>query len=251
MKTLTLLIAASALVLASGCNKKAATTTSGVTTADAVDPNAPKTAPNGDWSQYVTKTAAGGFVMGNPNAPAKLIEFGSMSCPHCAAFEKEGAPTLIDKYVKTGKVSWEFRNFIRDSFDLSAALVARCNGEKSFFGLTRGIYGTQPEWVAKLQAIPQDKMQAVMNLPPQQQFLTIAKTAGFEQFAALRGVPAAKADACLTNTAEVDKLVQMTSDATSQYNIPGTPGFVLNGSLLKDVATWELLEPKLKAASGS
>jgi len=247
MKSLTLLIAATALLATGACNKKAATGPA-ADTATVVDPNAPKTAPNGDWSSYVTKTAAGGFVMGNPNADAKLIEFGSMSCPHCAAFEKEGVPSLIQNYVKTGKVSWEFRNFIRDSFDLSAALVARCNGEKSFFGLTRGIYATQPEWVAKLQAIPQPEMEKVMQLPPQQQFPQIAKTAGFPEFAALRGVPAAKSAACLTNQAEIDKLVQMTSDATSQYDIPGTPGFVLNGALLKDVATWDLLEPKLKAA---
>jgi len=247
MKILSLLIAATALVATGACSKKAPDTPGGTSSA-ASGPVAPVSPPNGDWSQYVTKSAANGFVMGNPNAEAKLIEFGSMSCPHCAAFEKEGAPTLIETYVKSGKVSWEFRNFIRDSFDLSAALVARCNGEKSFFGLTRGLYTSQPEWVAKLQAVPQAQMQSVMNLPPQQQFLTIAKAAGFEQFAALRGVPAAKADACLTNTAEVDKLVQMTSDATAQYDIPGTPGFVLNGSLLKDVASWDLLEPKLKAA---
>ena len=247
MKSLPLLIAATALLATGACSKKSADTASGPGTASA-GPVAPVSPPNGDWSQYVTKSAAGGFVMGNPNADAKLIEFGSMSCPHCAAFEKEGVPTLIQNYVKTGKVSWEFRNFIRDSFDLSAALIARCNGEKSFFGLTRGIYASQPEWVAKLQAVPQPEMEKVMQLPPAQQFTTIAKTAGFPEFAALRGVPAGKSATCLTNQAEIDKLVQMTSDATSQYNIPGTPGFVLNGSLIQDVATWELLEPKIKAA---
>ena len=247
MNKLCLLLATALTLASSACDarkKGAAAASSPVAGYVAVRP------PNGDWSQSVVPSTGGGFIMGNPNAPAKLIEFGSMSCPHCAAFEKEGVPSLISKYVKTGKVSWEFRNFIRDSYDLSAALVARCNGAKSFFGLTRGIYATQPEWVAKLQAIPQPQMEAMMNLPPQQQFATIAKVAGFPQFAALRGVPVAKANTCLVNQNEVNKLVQMTSDATSQYNIPGTPGFVLNGALLADTATWETLEPKLKAASG-
>lgn len=255
MKSLALLLAASTLLVTSACDKKspngnaAVSEASGNASGNASGAAAiPATAPNGDWSQYVTQSAAGGFVMGNPNAPAKLVEYGSMTCPHCAAFEKEGASSLVDKYVKSGKVSWEYRNFIRDSFDLSAALVARCNGAKSFFGLTRALYTAQPEWVAKIQTIPQPQMEQVMALPPQQQFPAIGKAAGFPQFAALRGVPAAKSEACLANQREIDKLVQMTSDATAQFNIPGTPSFVLNGSLLDQTATWEALEPKLKAA---
>ena len=71
-----------------------------------------------------------GFVMGNPDAKLKLIEYGSLTCPHCREFDEKGVPALIDNYVKTGQVSWEFRNYVRDAFDLTAALVARCNGAK-------------------------------------------------------------------------------------------------------------------------
>ena len=58
--------------------------------------------------------------MGNPNAKVKLVEFGSLTCPHCAEFEEEGGKALIENYVKTGQVSWEFRNFVRDPFDITA-----------------------------------------------------------------------------------------------------------------------------------
>lgn len=248
MTRIPLMIAASALLLTSACNKKADPGAGAAGTATAVDPAAPKTAPNGDWSTYVTQTAAGGFVMGNPNAPAKLVEFGSMTCPHCAEFEELGGKPLVDNYVKSGQVSWEYRNFIRDSFDLSAALVARCNGAKSFFGLTRALYAAQRDWVGKIQAVQPAELQKVMALPPQQQFPAIANAAALPQFAAQRGVPIAKSEACLANQAEIDRLVQMTSDATAQYNIPGTPSFVLNGSLLDETAGWAALEPKLKAA---
>src|SRR3569833_3015065 len=86
-----------------------------------------------DWTRVVRATPAGGFVMGNPDARVKLVEYGSMTCPHCRAFEAEGVPTLVGKYVKSGQVSWEFRNYVRDAFDVSAALIARCNGAGAFF----------------------------------------------------------------------------------------------------------------------
>jgi protein-disulfide isomerase len=58
---------------------------------------------NGDWTTIVSQTAEGGFLMGNPNATVKIVEFGSMTCPHCAEFDAEGAKPLIDNYVKAGR----------------------------------------------------------------------------------------------------------------------------------------------------
>ncbi|MCA1653629.1 MAG: thioredoxin domain-containing protein [Sphingomicrobium sp.] len=244
MNKLCLLFAASAILASGACDAKKGQS------AASSGPVAAVKAPNGDWSQVTTPTAAGGFVMGNPSAKVKLIEYGSLTCPHCGEFDKVGAKPLIDNYVKSGKVSWEFRNFVRDPYDIAASLVARCNGARSFFGLTRAFYSSQRDWIGKLQAVPPAQLQALENMPPQQQFLTIGRLAGFPQFAALRGVPVAKTNACLANQAQVTKLVQMNSDAVSQYNIPGTPTFILNGTMLDNTATWEALEPKLKAAVG-
>ena len=249
MKTLPLILAATALIATGACNKKAGTGAS--TPAATSEPTVAVTPPaDGDWSQVTTPSTAGGFIMGNPNAKVKLVEYGSMTCPHCGEFDKVGAKPLIDNYVKNGKVSWEFRNFVRDPYDLAASLVARCNGPKSFFGLTRALYAAQPEWVGKLQKVSQPQMEALQKLPPQQQFVQIGALTGFPEFAALRGVPVAKANACLADDKEVSKLVQMNSDAVTQYNIPGTPSFLINGALLDETATWELLEPKLKTAIG-
>ena len=50
------------------------------------------------------KTPEGGFLMGNPNAKVKLVEFGSLTCPHCAEFEEQGGKPLVDNYVKKGLV---------------------------------------------------------------------------------------------------------------------------------------------------
>ena len=247
MKARVFLACAVAVVAIAGCNSKQGdAATNAPVKLEQVNP--PK---GGDWSEVVNPTAAGGFVMGNPNAKVKLIEYGSMTCPHCKAFDDEGVPTLIDKYVKSGQVSWEFRNYVRDAFDVTASLIARCNGAKSFFPMTRALYKDQANWVAKIQQAPEDQLKQMQDLPPSQQFGALAKVAGFQDWAAARGLPSAKSAQCLSNEQSVNQLVQMASDATTQFpEFPGTPTFIINGTMVKDTATWEKLEPALRTALG-
>ncbi len=247
MKINPFLAAAVASLAAAGCNSEKA----GDSGAAASGPVAPVAPPEGgDWSQVVAATPAGGYVMGNANAPVKLIEYGSMTCPHCAEFDETGVQPLIDNYVKSGRVSYEYRNYVRDPYDLAASLIARCNGAQGFFPLTRAMFKDQPNWIARLQTVPVEQQQAVSNLGPERQFLELAKLAGFQQWAAMRGVPTAKSTACLTDQPEINRLVQMTSDATTEHpDFKGTPSFVINGELV-DGATWKVLEPELREALG-
>jgi hypothetical protein len=155
--------------------------------------------------------------------------------------------------VKSGRVSLEFRNYVRDPFDVAASLVARCGGTTSFFGLTRGLFADQGEWIARIQGADPAAMQQIQSLPPQQQFGEIAKIAGFQDWAALRGLPADKTAACLSNQAEVDRLVQMQNDAVSSYDITGTPAFLINGEVVKiepGATVWAQVEAKIKSALG-
>jgi hypothetical protein len=210
-----------------------------------------KAAAHTDWTHVVAATPSGGFVLGNPKAKVKLVEYGSLSCSHCRAFDEEGVPTLLAKYVKPGQVSWEFRNYVRDPVDLTAALIARCNGARSFFPLVRALYHDQSVWFGKAVATPKEQLMKLADLPPQQQFVGMAKVVGLDSWAAAHGLPAAKAKQCLSNVGSVDKLVQMTGEATEQHpDFPGTPTFLINGGLVKDTANWERLEPQLKAALG-
>ena len=250
MKSSYYLIAASLMLASGACNAKngdSATTDAGGSGKEApVKPPA-----NGDWTQIVRETSQGGFRMGNPNAKVKLVEYGSMTCPHCRAFDEHGVGPLTDNYVKGGKVSYEFRNFVRDPFDITASLIARCNGAKSFFPLMRALYDNQMGWVGKIQATPQAQLESLQNLPPTKEFVQAAKFAGLQDFAAARGVPVAKSNQCLANENSINQLVQMTSDATNQFpNFPGTPTFVINGKMVENTATWALLEPQLKKALG-
>ncbi|MDV3258340.1 MAG: DsbA family protein [Sphingomonas sp.] len=245
---ISVLFLASAALLAGACNaeKSSAPTSNGpeVTAAPVPAPN------NGDWSTIVTQTPEGGFLMGNPDAKVKLVEFGSMTCPHCAAFDEEGGKPLIENYVKKGLVSWEFRNYVRDPFDMTASLLARCAGEAGFFGLTRNLFADQKDWIGKAQQADQATLQGLQNQPPAKQFSAIADLAGLKQYVSMRGVPRAKAEQCLANQAEVDQLVQMTSDAVAVVLLPDSGSRVINGSLVEQVAGWDLLEPKIKEALG-
>ena len=247
MKRFHFLIAATAALVASACDAGQAPQ------GGADGPTGPlqtvQRPASGDWSEAVTPTNEGGFLMGNPEAEVKVVEFGSMTCPACAAFDELGLQPLIDKYVKPGRISFEFRNYVRDPYDITAALIARCNGARTFFPLTRALFSSQREWTGKLQEAPPAEMQALQTMPPEQQFTTIAKWAGLQQFAGMRGVPSAKSSQCLTNQSEIDRLVQMNSDATAQYDVAGTPSFLVNGKLL-ETPGWQGLEPAIQQALG-
>jgi protein-disulfide isomerase len=252
MKPSVFLASAVAVVAIAGCNSKQgdAATNSTVKLEQVAPPK------GGNWTQVVNPSSSGGFVMGNPNAKVKLIEFGSMTCPHCREFDELGVPSLVDKYVKSGQVSWEFRNYVRDGVDLTASLVARCNGAKSFFPLTRALYKDQTSWVEKIQGTPPQQLEQLQNLPPDRQFVELAKVAGFSDWAAMRGVPTAKSAQCLADQNAVNRLVQMTSDATTQFpDFKGTPTFVINGTMVdlgsvSAAEVWPALESKLKTALG-
>src|SRR6476646_7515504 len=166
-----LIFACTAAALAvTACNKSndqsgpAAATSDNVTITQATPP------AGGNWTNVVNATAAG-FMMGNPNAKVKLIEIGSLSCPHCKKFEEEGVPKLIDKYVKSGQVSWEFRPYvIHGPIDMAANIIARCGGVKTFFPMTMALYKDQDTILNKVQAAPQDKLNEIQNLPTNQVF---------------------------------------------------------------------------------
>jgi len=243
MKARHLIAAAAAALAASACggDKDAAGNQAG----GANDAPIAQVPPpeGGDWSKAISATPAGGFLMGNPNAPVKLVEYGSMTCPHCAEFDEVGFKPLVDKYVKSGQVSFEFRNYVRDGLDMALALVARCTGPERFFPLTEALFKSQRELFERAQAVPPEQQQALS-----QSAQGYAQMAGLQAWAAQRGVPSARQQQCLANQAEMEKLVQMKSDADTTHQIPGTPAFLINDKLVEDTANWALLEPKLRDA---
>jgi protein-disulfide isomerase len=195
--------------------------------------------------------------MGNPNAKVKLVEFGSMTCPHCKRFDEAAEAKIID-YVKTGKVSFEFRNYVRDASDVAASTIARCGGTGKFFPLTRALYKDQEAWQANVEGTPQDQLDKIQDLPPDKEFLEIAKAAGLQKWAAQRGLPVAKSTKCLSDEASIKRLIQITQDTKTQFpDFLGTPSFVINGAMVdlnsvtSEDGVWPALEAKIKDALGA
>ena len=189
-------------------------------------------------------------MMGNPNAKVKLVEIGSLSCPHCKAFDDEGVPTLIEKYVKSGNVSWEFRPYvIHGPIDMATNLVLRCDGLKSFFPLMQALYKDQALGWRKSRRRRRTRLNQIQNLPPNQVFVGMATLMGLQDWAAARGLPQAKSNQCLSNEKMIDHEVQLVSDVSNQYpDFKGTPSFIINGNMLNDTASWEKLQPQLEEA---
>lgn len=238
-----LALGAAALAL-TACNSGADNSTaSNAGTAAAAAPPAGQ-----DWTQVVSVTPDGGYVMGNPNAKLKLVEYLSLTCSHCAQFAATGYPKLRDDYVKKGAVSLEVRNYVRDPIDVSASLIARCGAPESYFSMVEQTLANQGDLLTKAQGVPPADVQRVSTLPPGEQFKAFARMLGLDQFARQRGISEAKMDACLSDKAALDKLVEMQKYANDTVKIPGTPAFLLNGELLQAAGTWEQLEPQLKAA---
>src|SRR5438309_4461990 len=128
MKVRTLLACSMAVLALAACNKNKNQPEGTAVTNETVTITQANPPPGGTWADVVNATSAG-FMMGNPNAKVKLVEIGSLSCPHCKKFEDEGVPALVDKYVKSGKVSWEFRPYlIHGPIDMAANLIVSCNG---------------------------------------------------------------------------------------------------------------------------
>ncbi|MFN4020046.1 MAG: DsbA family protein [Erythrobacter sp.] len=205
------------------------------------------TAPAGSsWTETVTVTPEGGYLLGNPDAPLKLVEFASHTCGHCASFAVTGKQPLKSKYVASGVVSFEQREIFLNPFDIVIATMAQCGAKEQMQPLSDEVWQNLESVFKGLQGNPA-AVQAAGALPPAQRFAKVAEVTGLIDFFAARGLSADQARSCLTDTARIDAMVKASEAQASEVGVTGTPTFVLNGKKL-DVNTWEKLEPVLQRA---
>ena len=206
------------------------------------------TAPAGQkWSEVASATQDG-VVIGNPDAPLKLIEFASPTCSHCATFSVEGSSALKSEFVDSGQVSVEIRPFMLNAIDLVVASIVNCAGPQRFVPLLDNVYATQADMIAGVQSADQTAANAAMQLPEAQRFPALARALKLDTFFAARGVPAAEIDRCLTDPAAVNRWQESTQRNQTAFEITGTPTFVLNGEVMTGAGTWEAVRDGLRAA---
>lgn len=200
--------------------------------------NAPASRP---WTEVATPAPAGSYNIGNPQARVRLVEVVSYTCPHCADFIREAAPS-IDAWVARGQLSLEIRNQIHDPVDVAAATIARCVGAARFPAFHRTLYARQQDWVGKGFDYVQSNGARLQLYSEQAQIRAIADNAGLSDLGRAAGMSDAALDRCFAGTATRDAL--RVSQGVSNFS--GTPGFLLGGKQIERV-TWATMKPRLAA----
>lgn len=145
--------------------------------------------------------------LGDADAPVKIVEYMSMTCPHCAAFHNNTFKPIIEKYADSGKIQFIVREFPFDPRATAAIMLARCAPDDKFFPMVEVLMQQQQNW-----ARAQDARTALLN---------IAKLAGFTQ---------ETFEACLTNQQLVDDVNTVKNKAVQEFGVTSTPTFLINGN---------------------
>ena len=159
--------------------------------------------------------------LGSANAPVTIIEYASMTCPHCAHFHETTFPELKKKYIDTGKVRFIFREFPLDQLAAAGAMLARCAGKDKYFPMIDTLFSQQREWVVQ---------------KPLEPMFNIAKQAGFTQ---------QSFDECLANQQMLNGIEESRTRAASKFNVNSTPTFFINGKIFRGALTPEELDKQV------
>lgn len=166
------------------------------------------------WAQETaTETPAAtevkDYSLGDANAPVKIIEYASFTCPHCANFHETVFKTLKTEYIDTGKVYFTLREVYFDRYGLWAAMVARCGGDMRYFGISDVLFATQADWAGS-----SDGNVVAGNLR------NIGLAAGLDQ---------TQLDACLNDAAMAEAMYRRFEENMTADGVEGTPTLFING----------------------
>lgn len=151
------------------------------------------------------------IVVGSANAPNTIVEYASMTCPHCAQFQTEVFPQVKAKYIDTGKARYILREFPLDNLAAAAFMLARCSGNDRYYPMVDALFSTQESW-------------AVPGVDAKDKLLQIARQAGMSKD---------EFDKCLTDKELFSKIVQVRQIANDKFQVDSTPTFFINGKRLK------------------
>ena len=162
------------------------------------------------YSSKLTDIQEGEWVLGNIDAPITMIEYASMSCPHCAAFHIQTLPIIKKEYIDTGKVKLIFRDFPFNLPALQGSMITNCVGEDLYFKYLDALFSLQKKWV-KSKGSKESLFKIIRNT----------------------GMTKEEFDDCLNNKDLENKILAHQIRAHEEYNIKTTPSFIINGKLIE------------------
>ena len=166
--------------------------------------------PAGAQGAVDLETALAPRTIGDPDAELNLVEYFSLTCPHCARFHAETYPKLKEKYIDTGKMRMEFRDFPLDQWALRAAALARCVPEKHYSAMIDVLMKQQASW-----ARAPDPLEALLR---------IGQLAGLNRDAAR---------ACMTDAKLLDGIIASRLEGSEKHEVESTPSFLLDGEKIR------------------
>lgn len=143
--------------------------------------------------------------LGDKDAPVKIIEYASMTCPHCARFSNDVFAQLKSTLIDTGKVYFIYRDYPLDTTALKAAMMARCADRSKYFDLVEVIFKNQEHWIKSNDPV-----------------------AGLKQLGALAGMDEATINSCMNNAELQNELLRRMQEGSNKYKVNATPTFVFN-----------------------
>jgi len=155
------------------------------------------------------------IVHGNPNAKVTFVEYASMTCPHCAAFQKDVIPLLNKEYVDTGKVKVIFREFPLDGAARMASAVARCLSGDQFLSFIDLLFKNQMNWIKDFDGNGQLTREDILE--------------GLTQMGRFAGLSREKVAACADDQKNLAIVDGNWMEAQTKYNVNSTPTFIING----------------------
>ncbi|MFQ5468591.1 MAG: DsbA family protein [Kiloniellaceae bacterium] len=166
----------------------------------------------------------GDRILGAPGAPITIIEYSSLTCPHCAAFHREALPQIKKEWIAKGKVRLVYRHFPLDGLGLRAAAVANCIEGERYFAFLNVLFENQQRWARADDPI---------------------KTLG--QYATLAGLSKKRFQACVTDQAEMDRIVTGAKVARESYKVESTPTLFIDGRKFPGTRPFSAYEAIFKA----
>ncbi len=170
----------------------------------------------------VAESALPDMALGKDDAPVTIVEYSSLTCPHCAHFHEEVMPALKSEYIDTGKVRYIEREFPLNNAALGGSVLARCVDPTRFFAFTDLLFAKQEDWAFKEDAL--------------QRLRLYAKQAGLTD---------ADFEKCLDNEA-LQKKILAVRERGEKEGVKGTPTFFINGKIFNGAPTLQALAEAMK-----
>ncbi len=169
--------------------------------------------------------ASGEMVMGEEDAPVTIIEYSSLTCPHCATFHRETLPKIKQTYIDTGKAKLVYRDFPFGALALAAAMVARCAGPAKYFGMIEILFRSQDKWSLSRNPLVEIK-----------------------RVARFGGISAAGVDECLDNEPLMKSIQQGKAAAIKQFDVNSTPTFFIGETRIDGAQPYGEFEAAIEKA---